>query len=109
MKRVTHYRNSEMYIDKEIAEEYIKLKEKADKINAKLKELESQIKDDTLKVMESKGIYDNFKSNGLKITYTSGYTKMSLDTTRLKNDDFDLYTKYLKTSNVSESLKIGVE
>ena len=55
--------------------------------------------------MGEAGIY-NISIDGLKISYVKGYTKSSIDSTRLKKEMPEIVEKYSKTTNVSPTIKI---
>ena len=71
----------------------------------KYKEQEKEFKSRLTKLMGEAGIY-NISIGGLKISYVKGYTKSSLDSTRLKKEMPEIVEKYSKTTNVSPTIKI---
>lgn len=71
----------------------------------KYKEQEKEFKTRLTKLMGEAGIY-NISIGGLKISYVKGYTKSSLDSTRLKKEMPEIIDKYSKTTNVSPTIKI---
>ena len=111
-KKIVHYSiNNSKYtikIDDEVAKEYIKLTKEISKLEKKLKPIETQLKEELKNVMEKVGA-NKYTTNGIVASITSGYVKSSLDTNALKTNDFELYSKYLKTTNVASSIKLGVE
>lgn len=69
------------------------------------KEQEKEFKTRLTKLMGEAGIY-NITIGGLKISYVKGYTKSSIDSTRLKKEMPEVVEKYSKTTNVSPTIKI---
>lgn len=66
----------------------------------------ADIKGKILKEMEEKNIY-NVKLGNVAITYKPATTKVSIDSSKLKEDG--LYEKYTKVSNVKSSIMIKVK
>ena len=83
-------------------EEYFTMLKRYEK---KYKEQEKEFKSRLTKLMGEAGIY-NISIGGLKISYIKGYTKSSLDSTRLKKEMPEIVEKYSKTTNVSPTIKI---
>ena len=83
-------------------EEYFTMLKRYEK---KYKEQEKEFKTRLTKLMGEAGIY-NISIGGLKISYVKGYTKSSLDSTRLKKEMPEIIDKYSKTTNVSPTIKI---
>lgn len=83
-----------------IADLFSRLKELED---AK-KELQERIKN----AMSINGI-KKFNSDKLDITYIEEGTKETFDSKQFKQDYPDIYAKYVKTSNVSDSIRIKVK
>lgn len=83
-------------------EEYFTMLKRYEK---KYKEQEKEFKSRLTKLMGEAGIY-NISIGGLKISYVKGYTKSSLDSTRLKKEMPEIVEKYSKTTNVSPTIKI---
>lgn len=71
----------------------------------KYKEQEKEFKTRLTKLMGEAGIY-NISIGGLKISYVKGYTKSSIDSTRLKKEMPEIIDKYSKITNVSPTIKI---
>lgn len=69
------------------------------------KEQEKEFKTRLTTLMGDAGIY-NITLGGLKISYVKGYTKSTLDSTRLKKEMPEVADKYTKTTNVSPTIKI---
>ena len=69
------------------------------------KEREKEFKSRLTTFMGDAGIY-NITLGGLKISYVKGYTKSTLDSTRLKKEMPEVAEKYTKTTNVSPTIKI---
>ena len=83
-------------------EEYFTILKRYEK---KYKEQEKEFKTRLTKLMGEAGIY-NISIGGLKISYVKGYTKSSIDSTRLKKEMPEVVEKYSKTTNVSPTIKI---
>ena len=83
-------------------EEYFTMLKRFEK---QYKEQEKEFKTRLTKLMGEAGIY-NISIGGLKISYVKGYTKSSLDSTRLKKEMPEIIEKYSKTTNVSPTIKI---
>ena len=83
-------------------EEYFTMLKRYEK---KYKEQEKEFKSRLTKLMGEAGIY-NISIGGLKISYVKGYTKSSIDSTRLKKEMPEVAEKYTKTTNVSPTIKI---
>ena len=83
-------------------EEYFTMLKRYEK---KYKEQEKEFKTRLTKLMGEAGIY-NISIGGLKISYVKGYTKSSIDSTRLKKEMPEVVEKYSKTTNVSPTIKI---
>lgn len=83
-------------------EEYFTMLKRYEK---QYKEQEKEFKTRLTKLMGEAGIY-NISIGGLKISYVKGYTKSSIDSTRLKKEMPEVVEKYSKTTNVSPTIKI---
>lgn len=83
-------------------EEYFTMLKRYEK---QYKEQEKEFKTKLTKLMGEAGIY-NISIGGLKISYVKGYTKSSIDSTRLKKEMPEIVEKYSKTTNVSPTIKI---
>ena len=83
-------------------EEYFAILKRYEK---KYKEQEKEFKSRLTKLMGEAGIY-NISIGGLKISYVKGYTKSSIDSTRLKKEMPEIIDKYSKITNVSPTIKI---
>lgn len=107
-KKLVHYSNNKISIDKEITDKYIKLTKQLERIEKELKPLEKQLKEELLTTMELLQRTD-CTINGIVAKYKKSYVQNKLDTDRLKTENIKLYTKYLKQINVKPSLSIGLE
>lgn len=106
MELKVRYSKNKIILDSDIEnkiKEYLNLASELDKI------LKTELKPQVLNIMEHTGNKEMQTKNGIVFKYKNGYVKTSLDTNLLKNDNFKLYTKYLKTSNVSPSVNIEVK
>lgn len=70
-----------------------------------LKEAEEELKKQILDEMESKNII-KIDNNDLTITYVQETYRETFDSKALKNDDEELYNKYIKISSVKPSIRI---
>lgn len=72
------------------------------------KELEDQdkkMREELTSLMDQYGI-KNVDNDFVKITYKAASTRTSVDSTKLKKEQPDIYNQYLKTSNVKASVVI---
>lgn len=89
--------------------------EQFDKVEARLQELEplvaeynelkEKLKDYFVPVFQGTGT-SRYSGKLYNISYVEPSVRTGLDTTRLKNDLPDVYEKYLKTTNVSATIKV---
>ena len=107
-KKLVHYSGNTVTIDSEKAKEYANLVNKIAKLEKELKPLQEQLESE-LKVVMEKLTEKHVTSNGLKVTLKDGYTRQSFDTTSFKEDNIDLYNKYLKSSEVASKISISLE
>lgn len=80
-------------------------------LDTKKKEIEKkqeEIKLRLLNEMKNRNL-KTFEKNGVKITYTEAYKKKTLDTKKLEQEHPKIYKKYLKETNVNETIKITVK
>lgn len=80
-------------------------------ISKQKKELEDQekkVRTSLEATMEQFGI-KSFENDILKVTYVAPTTKTSVDSTKLKKEQPDIYEKYSKTSDVKASVRITVK
>lgn len=106
MKIVKKY-NSNIVIDKSLAKTYIEKKRELEILEKEVKDIEDNLKLELLPMMRELD-KDKTLSNGIYASITSGYTKYSIDTTRLKNERPELYKKYLKETNVNEYVTLKI-
>lgn len=77
----------------------------------KLKELEDakkELQERIRTAMAENGI-KKFSADKLEITYVEATTKETFDSKQFKADNPDLYANYIKTSNVSDSIRIKLK
>lgn len=74
----------------------------------KLEEKEKEMRVQLVKAMEQYGV-KKFESDSVTFTYTAPTVRNSIDSTKLKKEMPDVVAKYMKTSNVSASVKIEVK
>lgn len=80
-------------------------------LESKKKDLEKQrdaLKEGLLKEMESRGL-KSIEKNGCRITYIAATRKKTIDTTRLKQEQPNIYEQYLKEADVKASIKITLK
>lgn len=106
MKIVRKY-NSNIVIDKSLAQTYIEKKKELEILEKEVKDMENNLKLELLPMMKELD-KDKTLSNGIYASITSGYTKYSIDTPRLKNERPELYKEYLKETNVNEYVTLKV-
>lgn len=107
-KKIVHRTKNVINIDVDSAKKYIELTTKINKLKKELEPIEKQLKTELISVMEELDT-TNVKSNGIVASLTRAYTQNKFDTTRLKEEDIDIYNKYLKETNVNASLKLSIE
>lgn len=102
MNKIVKYSKDKVIIDVTLDKKIRKYLQLQDE----LKPILSEIKEEVMNIMEKTGNLNMSTSLGTKFKFKNGYTKSSIDTTALKNDDFDTYKKYLSTSDVKPSVSI---
>ena len=70
-----------------------------------LEEKDKVMREELTSLMDQYGI-KNVDNDFVKITYKAASTRTSVDSTKLKKEQPDIYNKYLKTSNVKASVVI---
>lgn len=75
---------------------------------SELKETEAKLKEALFEEMTKRNIR-KIDTPKLTITYVDETTKESFDSKKLREDDRDLYDKYVKLSEVKAYVKIGVK
>lgn len=76
--------------------------------SAKLEEAKKQLKDDLLSAMEKHGV-KKWDNDVMTISYVAPTTRTSVDSTKLKKELPDIFSKYSKTSNVKSSIRIKLK
>lgn len=107
-KKMVHRTKNIITIDNDSAKKYIELTTKINKLKKELEPIENQLKTELMKTMSELDT-TNVKSNGIVASLTRAYVQNKLDTTRLKEENIDIYNKYLKQTNVNASLKLAIE
>lgn len=74
----------------------------------KLEEKEKEMRAQLVKAMEQYGV-KKFESDSVTFTYTAPTVRNTIDSAKLKKEMPDVAAKYMKTSNVSASVKIEVK
>ena len=73
-------------------------------VKKQLAELKEELRETMRKVD-----VDKFVSNGLEVKLTKDSVRNNFDSKSFKEDNVELYNKYLKTTNVKGSLSIELE
>lgn len=73
-----------------------------------IKEQQEKLKEDLLNAMETHGV-KKWDNEVMTITYTSPTTRTSIDSSKLKKELPDVFSKYSKTSNVKSSIRIKLK
>lgn len=107
-RKYVYYSKKDIVIDSEISKEYIRLKKEMLKLEKELQPIEDRLKEELRDTMRKVEV-DNFVSNGLEIKLTKDTIRNNFDSKALKEDNLELYNKYLKTTNVKGSLSIDLE
>lgn len=71
-----------------------------------LEEQDQKMREELTSLMNQYGI-KNIDNDFVKITYKAASTRTSVDSTKLKKEQPDIYNKYLKTSNVKATVVIS--
>ena len=74
----------------------------------KIEEQEKEMRAQLMKAMEQYGV-KKFESDSVTFTYIAATVRNNIDSTKLKKEMPDVAAKYMKTSNVSASVKIEVK
>lgn len=74
----------------------------------KIEDQEKEMRAQLVKAMEQYGV-KKFESDSVTFTYTAPTVRNSIDSVKLKKELPDVAAKYMKTSNVSASVKIEVK
>lgn len=108
MKKIVHRTKNVITIDSDSAKKYIELVTKINTLKKELEPIETQLKNELMNSMEEIDV-TNVKSNGINASFKKAYTQNKFDTTRLKQENIDVYNEYLKETNVSASVTLKVE
>lgn len=108
MKKIVHRTKNVITIDSDSAKKYIELVTKINTLKKELEPIETQLKNELMNSMEEIDV-TNVKSNGIIASFKKAYTQNKFDTTRLKQENIDVYNEYLKETNVSASVTLKVE
>lgn len=73
-----------------------------------IEDQEKEMRAQLMKAMEQYGV-KKFESDSVTFTYIAATVRNSIDSTKLKKELPDVAAKYMKTSNVSASVKIEVK
>lgn len=93
--------NNNLILNEDTEQKLISLISKQKELEEKMKE----IKDNLLQELISNDI-KSIKTDNLTITVKESYDRETFDTKRLKQEDENLYNKYVKFSKVKESIVI---
>lgn len=89
-----------------VSEDTIKKIRKLEETRLEAELTMKQLKEEILEKMEENGIEEGFETNGLKVTYKKATTRSSVDSKKLKEEEPDIYEKYLKESPVKSSISL---
>ena len=107
-RKYVYYSKKDIMIDSEISKEYIRLRKEMLRLEKELQPIEDRLKEELRDTMRKVDV-DKFISNGLEVKLTKDSVRNNFDSKALKEDDLELYNKYLKTTNVKGSLSIELE
>ena len=107
-RKYVYYSKKDIMIDTEISQEYIRLKKEMLKLEKELQPIEDRLKEELRETMRKVDV-DKFISNGLEVKLTKDSIRNNFDSKALKEDNLELYNKYIKTTNVKGSLSIELE
>lgn len=91
--------------------DFVKKYKQMKKLEAEIKEAEDKFKQNLIQMFESIPELETktVALDGLKFTYTSPYTKTTVDSKKLKEEFPEIYNKVIKTSNVKSSIKTTID
>ncbi len=75
---------------------------------AKIDEAKKKLREDLLQAMETYGV-KKWDNDIMTITYTAPTKRSTVDSKKLKEELPDIFSKYIKTSNVKSSIKIKLK
>ena len=107
-RKYVYYSKKDIMIDSEISKEYIRIKKEMLKLEKELQPIEDRLKEELRETMKKVEV-SNFISNGLEVKLTKDSIRNNFDSKALKEDNLELYNKYIKTTNVKGSLSIELE
>jgi hypothetical protein len=73
-----------------------------------IEEQQKKLKEDLLQAMETYGV-KKWDNDIMTITYTAPTTRSAVDSKKLKEELPDIFSKYIKTSNVKSSIRIKLK
>lgn len=104
MSKIVKYSKDKIILDVTLEKKLKKYLE----LEKELKPLLTEIKNETIDIMNKTNNRTMKTSLGIIFKLKNGYTKTSLDTGALKIQDFDIYKEYLKTSYVDDTVSISL-
>lgn len=107
-RKYVYYSKKDITIDIEVSKEYIELKKKMLELEKKIQPIEDRLKEELRETMRKIDV-DKFVSNGLEVKLIKDSVRNNFDSKALKEDNLELYNKYIKTTNVKGSLSIELE
>ena len=107
-RKYVYYSKKDIMIDSEISKEYIRIKKEMLKLEKELQPIEDRLKEELRDPIRKIDV-DKFISNGLEVKLTKDSIRNNFDSKALKEDNLELYNKYIKTTNVKGSLSIELE
>jgi predicted phage-related endonuclease len=75
---------------------------------AEIEKAEKEMREQLKQAMDAHGV-ESFDNDMIKVTYVEASTRTSVDSTKLKAQQPDIYAKYSKTSDVSAFVKITLK
>lgn len=107
-RKYVYYSKKDIMIDSEISKEYIRIKKEMLRLEKELQPIEERLKEELRDTMRKIDV-DKFVSNGLEVKLTKDSVRNNFDSKSFKEDNLELYNKYIKTTNVKGSLSIELE
>ena len=93
-------------LNEHIEGEIVQLQYSIDELQSRLDEKKEML---LKEIEENSELYDNFKANKVKLTYVRKTTKETFDSKKFKEENLDLYNKYIKISDVKSSLRLKID
>lgn len=107
-KKIIRYSGDTLIVDKDKVRKYRKLKLQIAKLTQELDPLEDQIKED-LKEYFNSTAKNKAKFSGIIATYKAPSVRTVIDSTRLKEENILLWSRYSTQQKVSASLTLKLD